>query len=92
MALNNIKGVVPDQNQFLDDISKKYPDASPSQQHRGLHPVEQQVILRPVSGKSNSNRYEGGNHGRSKSRSQDRHAVPAHQSQNYYYEDDEEDD
>jgi hypothetical protein len=31
MALNNIKAIVPDENQFLHDISKKYPDASPSQ-------------------------------------------------------------
>ena len=66
--VNNVKGV----ETIMEEVDRKYGvrrDVSPKVS------TSSQVILRPVSGKSNSNRYGEGSRG-GESRSKDRRATP----------------
>lgn len=54
MAVDNVLGLAND-DKLIEEVSRKY--GSSTHFHSPHHEANHQVILRPVSGKSNSNRY-----------------------------------
>ena len=56
MAVDNVKGLAND-DKLIEEVSRKYGSSSRDKFHSPHHESNHQVVLRPVSGKSNSNRY-----------------------------------